>query len=148
MIWHGTQNEIEYDFVVKPGADPSKIRFALKGAQDLHIDQGGNLVAKTSAGEVIQKAPTVYQETTDGRRMIAGNFVLKGADEIAFNVGEYDRAKPLVIDPILVYSTYFGGAANDEALGVAVDNSGQAYVVGRTFADLTFPIGNAIQATA
>lgn len=148
MIWHGTQNELEYDFVVKPGADPSKIRFALKGAQNLHIDEGGRLVAKTSAGEVIQKAPTIYQETAEGRRMIAGNFVLKGADEIGFEISEYDRAKPLVIDPILVYSTYFGGAASDEALGVAVDNSGQAYVVGRTFADLTFPIGNAVQATA
>ena len=148
MIWHGTQNELEYDFVVKPGADPSKIRFALKGAQNLHIDQGGNLVAKTSAGEVIQKAPTIYQETAEGRRMIAGNFVLKGADEIGFKISEYDPAKPLVIDPILVYSTYFGGAASDEALGVAVDNSGQAYVVGRTFADLTFPIDHAVQATA
>ena len=148
MIWHGTQNELEYDFVVKPGADPSKIRFALKGAQNLHIDQGGNLVAKTSAGEVIQKAPTIYQETAEGRRMIAGNFVLKGADEIGFDISEYDPAKPLVIDPIVAYSTYFGGAASDEALGVAVDNSGQAYIVGRTFADLTFPIGNAVQATA
>src|SRR6185295_8026730 len=118
------------------------------GAQNLHIDQGGNLVAKTSAGEVIQKAPTIYQETAEGRRMITGNFVLKGADEIGFEISEYDPAKPLVIDPILVYSTYFGGAASDEALGVAVDNSGQAYVVGRTFADLTFPIGNAVQATA
>jgi len=69
MIWHGTQNELEYDFVVRPGADPSKIRFALKGAQNLHIDQGGNLVAKTSAGEFAQKAPTIYQETAEGRRM-------------------------------------------------------------------------------
>ncbi len=148
MIWHGTQNELEYDFVVKPGGDPSKIRFALKGAQNLHIDQGGNLVAKTSAGEVVQKAPTIYQETAEGRRMIAGNFVLKGADEIGFEISAYDPAKPLVIDPILVYSTYFGGVASDEAFGVAVDNSGQAYVVGRTLADLTFPIDNAVQATA
>lgn len=148
MIWHGTQNELEYDFVVRPGADPSKIRFALKGAQNLHVDQEGRLVAKTSAGEVIQKAPTIYQETAEGRRVIAGNFVLKGADEIGFKISEYDPTKPLVIDPILVYSTYFGGTASDEALGVAVDNAGQAYVVGRTFADLTFPIGNAVQATA
>ena len=148
MIWHGTQNELEYDFVVSPGADPSKIRFALKGAQNLHIDQGGNLVAKTSAGEFVQKAPTIYQETAEGRRMIAGNFVLKGTDEIGFEISEYDPVKPLVIDPVLAYSTYFGGAASDEALGVAVDTAGQAYVVGRTFADLSFPIDNAVQATA
>ena len=87
----------------------------------------------------------IYQETDQGRQIIPGKFVLRGTDEVGFEISQYDRAKTLVIDPLLIYSTYFGGGATDEAFGVAVDNSGQAYIVGRTFADLTFPIGAAVQ---
>ena len=145
MVWHGNQTNLEYDFVVKPGADPSQIRFTLRGAQQLHIDQAGNLVSQTSVGEMIQKVPVIYQETDHGRQIIPGKFVLRAKDEVGFEITQYDRSKTLVIDPLLVYSTYFGGRAADEALGVAVDNSGQAYIVGRTFADLSFPIGGAVQ---
>ena len=145
MVWHGNQSNIEYDFVVKPGADPSQIRFTLRGAQQLHIDQAGNLVSQTSVGEMIQKVPVIYQEADHGRQIIPGKFVLRGKDEVRFEITQYDRSKTLVIDPLLIYSTYFGGKATDEALGISVDNSGQAYIVGRTFADLSFPIGSAIQ---
>jgi hypothetical protein len=147
LVWHGNPTNLEYDFVVKPKADPSQIRFALKGAQNLRLDKAGNLVAQTSVGDVIQKTPTIYQDTDQGRQIIQGCFVLRGADEVGFELGEYDQAKPLVIDPVLLYSTYFGGTGDDEVLGVAVDNLGQAYVAGRTTAFLgqTFPIGNAIQ---
>ncbi len=145
MVWHGNQTNLEYDFLVKPGADPSQIRFTLRGAQQLHIDQAGNLVSQTSIGEMIQKAPMIYQETDHGRQIIPGKFVLRGKDEVRFEITQYDRAKTLVIDPLLIYSTYFGGRATDEAFGVAVDNSGQAYIVGRTLADVTFPVGAAVQ---
>jgi len=145
MVWHGNQTNLEYDFVVKPGADPSQIRFTLRGAQQLHIDQAGNLVSQTSVGEMVQKVPVIYQETDQGRQIIPGKFVLRGKDEVRFEITQYDRAKTLVIDPLLIYSTYFGGRATDEAFGVAVDNSGQAYIVGRTLADVSFPIGGAVQ---
>lgn len=145
MVWHGNQTNLEYDFVVKPGADPSQIRFTFQGAQQLHIDQAGNLVSQTSAGEMVQKAPMIYQETDHGRQIIPGKFVLGDKDEVRFEITQYDRSKTLVIDPLLIYSTYFGGKATDEAFGISVDNSGQAYIVGRTFADLSFPIGSAVQ---
>ncbi len=145
MVWHTAQNDMEYDFVVKPGADPNVIHFSLKGTDKLHLDEKGNLVAQTEVGEVVQKAPTIYQDTDEGRKMIAGSFVLRNKNEVGFKVSPYDRSQPLVIDPILVYSTYFGGKAADEAFGVSVDNSGQAYIVGRTLVDLSFPIGNAVQ---
>jgi len=148
MVWYASQTDFEYDFVVKPGANPSQIHFAIKGAEDLHIDEAGNLVAKTIAGEAIQKSPTIYQATDQGRQTIPGKFVMKSFDEVGFEIGEYDQSKPLIIDPLLIYSTYFGGKATDEAFGVSVDNSGQAYLVGRTLADTSFPIGGAVQGAA
>jgi hypothetical protein len=87
---------------------------------------------------MVQKAPTIYQDTDHGRQIIPGKFVLGGKDEVRFEITQYDRSKTLVIDPLLIYSTYFGGRATDEAFGVSVDASGQAYIVGRTFADLSF----------
>ncbi len=148
MVWHSNQSNLEYDFVVRPGASPSQIRFQLTGAEKLRIDEAGNLIAQTIVGEAVQKAPVIYQDTQEGRRTIPGKFVLKSNDEVEFEVGDYDRSKQLVIDPILVYSTYFGGKLNDEVLGVSVDNSGQAYIVGRTLVDVSFPIGNAFQQNA
>lgn len=145
MVWHRNQSNLEYDFVVKPGASPSRVRFQLTGAEKLHIDDAGNLVAQTTVGDAIQKAPVIYQDTQEGRRTIPGKFVLKSDDEVGFEVSDYDRSKPLVIDPLLVYSTYFGGRLEDEVFGVSVDNQGQAYIVGRTNADVSFPIGGAIQ---
>lgn len=145
LVWHGNQNELEYDFVVKPNADPSRILFALTGAQDLNIDERGNLVAQTPVGNAIQKTPTIYQDTNEGRQIIPGKFVLKGTNVVGFEIADYDRSRELVIDPVLSYSTYLGGKLSDEALGVSVEDSqGQAYITGKTIADVSFPTGNAI----
>ncbi|HEV8370781.1 MAG TPA: SBBP repeat-containing protein [Pyrinomonadaceae bacterium] len=144
MVWHGRQRELEYDFVVRPGGDVSQIRLAFEGAQNLRLETSGSLVAQTDAGEVKQQAPVIYQDSERGRQIIQGNYVLRSSNEIGFEVGDYDRTKPLVIDPILVYSTYLGGNGSDEAFGIAVDNSGQAYVVGRT-GSKNFPLRNAFQ---
>ena len=146
MVWHGRQHELEYDFVVQPGADPSRIRLSFEGAANLRIDEQGNLLAATTAGEVVQRAPVIYQDVDGERRVIEGRYVLRGKEEIGFALGDYDQTKPLVIDPILVYSTFVGGDEFDEALGVAADNLGQVYVVGTTSSDKTFPIRTAVQA--
>ena len=145
MVWHGRQHELEYDFVVQPGADPSRIRLSFEGADNLRIDDQGNLLAKTNAGGVVQRAPVIYQNTDGERRVIEGKYELRGTKEIGFVLGDYDQTKPLVIDPILVYSTFLGGDSLDEALGVAADNLGQVYVVGKTRSNSTFPIRNAFQ---
>ncbi len=139
LLYYGNQQKLEYDFIVAPGASPSKIRFAFKGAEEISIDKEGDLILRTGGGEVRQRKPFIYQEVANGRREIEGRYVKRGRQAVGFEVGDYDTTKSLVIDPVLVYSTYLGGAtaltgatANDVGLGIAVDAEGNAYVTGIT----------------
>jgi hypothetical protein len=146
IVWYGTQNQLEYDFVVRPGSDPAQIGLLFKGADKLRINESGDLVMDVHGEEMAQHAPAIYQELDQGRVKVAGKYVLKSAREVGFEVGPYDVNKPLVIDPLLVYSTYIGGAAVDTGQSVAVDSSGRAYLAGITTSDeTTFPIENAFQ---
>ncbi len=133
LVYYGNQRELEYDFVVAPGAAPSAISLAFEGAQRLVIDDRGDLALETSAGEVRWRKPVVYQEVGDVRRMVDGRYVRKGKDAVGFEVASYDPRHVLVIDPILDYSTFFGGNAYDAANDIAVDSAGRAYVVGYTY---------------
>jgi len=130
LVWHGTRSALEYDFIVRPGSDPARIRVTFGGTERLRLDGAGNLIAKTAAGEVVQSAPVVYQDGPEGRTAISGKYALKGRREIGFEIGQYDRSRPLVIDPVLNYATYLGGLRADEAFAIAVDGDGQAYVTG------------------
>ena len=132
LVWHGTRSALEYDFVVAPGADPSRIRLRFDGAQRLRVDAAGDLVVTTAAGDLVQQAPVLYQEGANGRTPVHGTYVLRGKRQVAFRIGAYDTTRPLVIDPVLAYATYLGGTLDDEALGIAVDAQGQAYVTGTT----------------
>ena len=143
LVWYGNQGVLEYDFVVKPGADPSRVRIAVEGADRLRLDSEGNVVAKAKTFEVTQRAPVIYQDGEQGRRLIVGRNGLKARREIGFEVGDFDRTKPLVIDPQLVYSSYIGGSDFDAANGVSADNSGNAFIAGRTFS-LDFPLTNVL----
>ena len=146
MIWYGTQTELEYDFVVNPGSEVSQVRIAFEGAEKMRLDEGENLITVSNGEEVKHLAPVVYQQTNDGRVSIAGKYVIKGKNEIGFEVGPYDRSQPLVIDPVLIYSSYIGGDQFDHAFAVAADASGQAYIAGDTASsELVFPLKNAIQ---
>src|SRR6185503_18506577 len=98
-------------------------------------------VLTTAGGEVRLRKPVIYQESGDRRREIAGAFTPAGTHEIGFTVADYDRARPLVIDPVLSYSTYLGGSAGDEGRDIAVDASGHAYVTGTTWS-IDFPTAN------
>jgi hypothetical protein len=148
LVYYGNQRQLEYDFIVAPGADPRRIQFdvgaALVTARQGHpqgvplrIDGNGDLVVATGDGEVRFHRPVVYQPTTDhGQRttdVVEGKYVLTGAHEVRFQVAAYDRSKPLVIDPTLAYSTYLGGSNLDSGEGIAVDASGNAYVTGETW---------------
>ena len=139
--YYGTASALEYDFVVAPGADPGVIRMAMAGADSTTIDAAGDLVIRTPAGEVRQRKPVLYQEIGGQRLPVAGNFVLRGEGEVGFEVGAYDAAAPLVIDPVLAYSTYLGGTSNDFGFGIAVDGSGNAYLGGQTSSAI-FPRGS------
>src|SRR6185369_4774922 len=148
MVWYGTQTELEYDFVVKPGSDVSRLRIAFEGAEKMRLDNQGNLLITSNGEEVKHSAPKVYQEQEEGRISIAGKYVIKEANEIGFEVGAYDHSKPLVIDPVLIYSSYIGGSSFDQGFTVAANASGEAYIAGETSSDAsTFPLKNAFQSS-
>jgi hypothetical protein len=139
VTYYGNQRQLEYDFVVAPGADPRRVTLAFEGARDVRIDASGELVLDLENGEVRQHKPVIYQERQDGRQQIAGEYVMTGAREVGFRVDTYDTSRPLVIDPVLVYSTYLGGAGDDTGHAIAVDGAGSAYVAGLT-SSLIFPV--------
>jgi len=138
MVYYGKQGQLEYDFHVKPGADPKVIRVRHAGADSATVDDQGNLHLAIDTRGVRFKPPTVYQENGGVTTIVSGNYVTTGKNEIGFEVGDYDKTQTLIIDPSLDYSTYLGGAGlpglglGDFGAGIAVDTNGNAYVVGYT----------------
>jgi len=146
LLYYGNQRQLEYDLVVAPGADPKTIRLAFEGVGRLEVDAQGALVLNTAAGRIVQHKPVIYQEVAGERKEIAGRYRLKERREVAFEVARYDATQPLVIDPVLAYSTYLGGSGFDFGYGIAVDGSGSAYVTGRT-TSTNFPLTTPFQGT-
>jgi len=146
LVYYGNQRQLEYDFVVAPGADPGAIKLAIQGAESMALDTQGNLVLKTAGGDVIEHAPVLYQEGQGGRQAVSGNYAIQGDGKVGIQIGTYNRALPLVIDPTysLVYSTYLGGSGDEIGYGIAVDGSGSAYVTGFTSAT-NFPTRSPLQ---
>jgi hypothetical protein len=134
LVYYGSQRQLEYDFTVAPGADPDVIAIHFDGADKIFVNENGELVLTLGKDEIRQPAPVIYQITIGGKSEITGGYKMLDAQTVAFTVGKYDRARPLVIDPVLSYSTYFGGNASDEALAAAVDSNGNVYAAGETFA--------------
>jgi hypothetical protein len=139
-------NMLEYDFIVQPGADYRKIRLRFTGSERLEIDAAsGDLLIHTPLGELRQHRPRVYQLNGEGEREeVASRFVLRGKDEIAFDVAAFDHARPLIIDPSVTYSTYFGGSGNDLAVGIGFDAAGNIYFGGNT-TSFDLPLVNPLQ---
>src|SRR5437899_155702 len=145
LVYYGNQRQLEHDFVVSPGADPKVITLGFEGMDGVAIDALGDLVLRADGSEVRLRKPVVYQEQNGQRAVIPTRYVLKAERQVSFEVAAYDATKPLIIDPVLAYSTYlggrasaFGGNADDEGLGIAVDAAGNAYVTGRTLST-SFP---------
>ncbi len=144
LIYYGNQRQLEYDFVVAPGATPKSIRLAFRGVQKTHIDVHGDLVLRVAGGEIRQLKPVVYQERSGVKEYLEGRYLLKGIHEVGFEIAEYDASKPLVIDPVLIYSSFLGGSGNDFGHAVAVDDFGNVYLAGETTSN-NFPIRNSFQ---
>jgi hypothetical protein len=130
VVFYGREGEIEYDFVVSPHADPRAIRLLFTGASGLRIARDGHLVVQTAAGPLHLRKPTLYQER-DGRRLpVTGRYVRRGDSAIGIEVDEYDPTRTLVIDPVIAFSTYLGGAREDYSYSLAVGPDAAVYVSG------------------
>ncbi|HEX7318340.1 MAG TPA: SBBP repeat-containing protein [Pyrinomonadaceae bacterium] len=154
LVYAGTVNRMKYTFVVKPGADPDRIKLAWRGAGGVKLNAAGELEVSTPAGGFTDERPVSWQQR-DGRQVdVATKYRIeakgeqgkqqraKGAIAYGFEVGEYDRSRELVIDPaVLVYCGFLGGIEDDEADGIAVDSAGNAYVTGITQStEPSFPV--------
>jgi len=138
LVFYGKQDLLEYDFIVSPGTDPQVVALGFEGITGMRVDEKGDLLLRTNAGEIRQSRPVVYQEINNARRIIPASYLIKGKNQIAFQIANYDRSKPLVIDPTLAFSTHAGGSLNEQASAIAVDSAGNAYITGNT-SSLDFP---------
>jgi hypothetical protein len=138
LVFYGNQRQLEYDVVVSPGADPDAITFGVEGSSGLAVDARGALVLRTGGGDVRWQRPHLYQEIGGVRHEVTGNYVLRGPSQVGFAVDSYDPTRPLVIDPVLDYSSFLAGGDLDEGHDITVDDLGHAYVAGFT-ASADFP---------
>jgi len=170
MKFYGDNRRLEYDIFVKPGADPKVVKFSYEGIEDIEMTETGDLKIALEEGHIIQKRPYIYQEI-DGRRVeVGGNFIINDCEHFplkiqkiqdrmsrqeqchsfGFEIAKYDKGYPLIIDPILIYSTYLGGSnfdvGSDAGLDITVDTLGKVYITGMTYSP-DFPLASPIQGT-
>jgi Bacterial Ig-like domain (group 3)/Beta-propeller repeat len=143
LVYYGNQRQLEYDFIVAPGADPHRIAFDVRGAKRIRQDAQGELVFKVGEAEIRWHKPVVYQEKDGGRQFVAARYAITDTNRVGFELAKFDASRPLYIDP-LIYSTYLGGSSADYGYGIAVDSAGDAYVTGYT-ASSDFPTMNPFQ---
>ena len=149
LDFYGKQNRLEYDFEVYPGGDPGQIELDFTGS-DLHLNASGDLVVESDGSEVGFQSPHVYEVDGADRRPVAAGFELRGPARVGFRVGPYDRRHTLVIDPVLIFSTYFGGAGGESCSAITgvvlpncpaitVDSASRVYIAGTTTSATGFP---------
>ncbi|NJM13468.1 MAG: hypothetical protein HC889_17790 [Synechococcaceae cyanobacterium SM1_2_3] len=159
LVYYGNPQQLEHDFIVAPGADPAQIQLAISGANRVRVNAEGDLILTVPGGEVVQQAPRIYQVIDGQQQSVAGRYVLQSVESAAattvniamadpmleplrvgFEIAHYDPKQPLVIDPVLAYSTFLGGIKEDYGLSIAVE-SGDAYVTGATLS-IDFPVND------
>jgi uncharacterized protein (TIGR03437 family) len=156
LVFYGNQRQLEYDFVVAPGADPSRIAWRIDGAR-ASVDAEGNLALSADNGPASFKKPVLYQLDGDKKASVEGWFAVVG-NQVRFRLGSYDRSKALIIDPVLSYASYLAGSSTDNigwttgpgnlavgtSQGLALDSAGSVYVAGDTYS-IDFPTQNPYQ---
>jgi hypothetical protein len=147
LVYYGNQGQLEHDFVVAPGADPSVVTLVVRGANRLQLEPNGDLAVHTAGGDLRLLKPEIYQVVDGARRRVPGKYLLEGGNKVGFQTARFDRRRQLVIDPVLLYSTYLGGNGRDGAAGIAVDSSGNAFVTGET-TSTNFPTTTGVYQTA
>jgi len=132
LVYYGRQQQLEYDFVVAPEADPNRIRLQVQGADALRLDPNGNLILHLPGGTIHLRRPDVYQQIGNRRQPVVARYILESGNRVAFALANYDRRRALVIDPRLAYFSYLGGALNESTPSIAVDSAFNAYLAGTT----------------
>jgi hypothetical protein len=132
LVYYGNQSQLEYDFVVAPQADAKCIRLHFTGVRRLAVKASGDLWIQATGGQIAFRKPDIYQEANGLRRAVPGRFMLLSSHSVGFSIGDYDHSQPLIIDPVLAYSTYLDESLGVDANAIAVDLSGNAYVAGTT----------------
>jgi hypothetical protein len=156
LVYYGDHGQLEYDFIVAPGADPKPMELRFSRGQKLHLNANGDLTIKAHSGQIAFHKPFVYQTRNGKREAVEGRFTLMAKNAVGFELGAYDHDRELVIDPTLAYSTYLGGSGallgdgsginpGDYVTTMAVDGDGNVYVAGGAYSQ-NFPVtGNAFQ---
>lgn len=129
LLYYGNRGHLEYDMILHPHANPAAIHIRIEGVGDVYLDHPGDLVVQTGGGSIRFERPTVYQESAAGRRLVRSQYVLGRNHQVRFRLGPYQHDRPLVIDPVVTYSTVLGGH-------VALDPSGNIYLTGSTLGNL------------
>jgi hypothetical protein len=147
LVYYGDQRNLEYDFELGPGANPAAIRLSFEGANQITLDRNGDLLLTTPDGKVVRHKKPVASQEKDGKRTeVRARYRMNQRGVVRFKVARYDRSRKLVIDPVLVYSTFLGGSGNESGAGIAVDGGGNAYIVEDT-TSMDFPTVNPLQPT-
>lgn len=142
LVYYAQGRELEYDFMLGAGADPARIRLRFEGARSVKVARDGGLLLALDTHLVRQAPPVIYQEAGPGaaRRIVKGRYRVLG-DEVSFAVGAYDRSRPLVIDPVLTYVSYYGGEKVDQVRAIAASRQGGIWIAGATNSEIEMPGG-------
>src|SRR5262245_10877073 len=138
LVYYSRARSLEYDFVVAPGIDPNQIALRIDGAEGVEVNGEGTLVVHTAAGAVQQPRPVAYQRIGGIRRPVAVEYALDAEGQVRLRLGDYDRSRRLVIDPVITYATYLGGTGDEAQINfdgevhLARDGAGNLYVTGTT----------------
>lgn len=147
LVFYGNQGRLEHDFLVAPGADPSQAELEFEGGQKLDLDNGALLI-RLGNGELRLEAPRVYQKIYGREQTVSAHYVIRGTNRAGFSIGAYDHSRELVIDPVLNFSSFFGGSGDELATSVAVDGAGFIYLTGSTDSTILPPAGTGILQTS
>ncbi|HZN95091.1 MAG TPA: SBBP repeat-containing protein, partial [Myxococcales bacterium] len=133
LRYHSFERHLELDMILAPSADPGRLRLVFDGADAVAVDAGGDLQLTIADQKLTLRRPVAYQEISGARRMVTSEYVVKGKRTAWIALGERDRSRPVVVDPVLAFAAQFGSSTEDGLEAVAVDRtSGETYAAGYT----------------
>jgi len=148
LVFKSNQKQLEYDLIISPGVSPDIISFTLSGAEKLDIDSHGDLIVNSGNKQLLKmRKPFIYQTIKGKKHQITGHYVVNRSNQIKIHIDAYDQSKQLIIDPVILFSTYLGGNDSDQGNKIVADALGNSYITGNTRSPIDFPTSLPIQAT-